>query len=536
MAETVEPHGHREGGAHRRRRAPGRRASSRSLLAAVVLGCLVTVGSSAPVRRQPPSRPVKAAALRPGVHGIASRAAAPRPEGTSAWRLTRPALGRQIEGYATTSSGLPGATVALRVSTSERSYQVSAYRLGAYRHGTGRLVWQSGPLPGLKQPGPSFSDPEQRTVVARWHTTAVVATSGWVPGLYVFKLTTSSGWQAHIPYVVSSPSTRSRVVVVVPVTTWQAYNDWGGYSLYRAPPGDRPSSTVSFDRPYPPPGADEMEFGALPVVVEAERTGVPVAYLTNLDLDRRPDALQGARAYVSTGHDEYWTPTMRRRVETARDQGVTLLFLGANTLYWRIRLADAGGRADRLVTGYRTDPTLDPVHGSRRTGMWRSVPPAQPENEVTGLRYQCFPVDAPFRVATPHWWGFAGTGVVRGTSFPHLVGVEADTVDPGPDTPRPLEVVADVSYSSGGVPTSAQAVYYTAASGAGVLDVGTLQWTCALDGGCRKARSPRTVRFVRRVTDTVLRAFAAGPAGRRHPAHDNVARFDLPTTGTAPTG
>ena len=94
----------------------------------------------------------------------------------------------------------------------------------------------------------------------------VVDTGGWEPGLYVFELRTRSGWQAHVPYVVSSPSTRGRVALVLPVTTWQAYNDWGGYSLYHGPPGDRRSWAVSFDRPYPAPGAGEMRFGAVPVV------------------------------------------------------------------------------------------------------------------------------------------------------------------------------------------------------------------------------------------------------------------------------
>jgi hypothetical protein len=261
-----------------------------------------------------------------------------------------------------------------------------------------------------------------------------------------------------------------------------------------------------------------------------------VAYLTNVALDRRPDALSGARAYVSVGHDEYWTPAMRLRVQAARDSGVNLLFLGANTMYWRIRLADADLRAGRLVTGYRTDAALDPEPEPRRTGLWRAVPPARPESELTGLRYECFPVDEPFRVVSPHWWGFAGTGVARGTSFPHLVGVEADRVYPVPGTPRPLQVLADVGYSCGGVPTSAEAVYYTTPSGAGVLDVGTLQWTCALEGRCQSARSPRTVAFVRRVTATVLRDFAAGPAGPRHPAHDNLARFDLPLVDQVPGG
>jgi hypothetical protein len=51
---------------------------------------------------------------------------------------------------------------------------------------------------------------------------------------------------------------------------------------------------------------------------------------------------------------------------------------------------------------------------------------------------------------------------------------------------------------------------------------------------CPAAISPRAVRFVRRVTATVLRDFARGPAGRRHPAHDNVRSFDLPATNQVP--
>ena len=447
---------------------------------------------------------------------------------------TRPATDGQIEGYATTSSGLPGAQVALRVSTRAPSYRVRGYRIGGYRHAAGLLVWRSRRLPGVRQPAATFADVTRRTVVAPWRTSVVVDTDGWQPGLYVFELRTRSGWQAHVPYVVSSPSTRGRVALVLPVTTWQAYNDWGGYSLYHGPPGDRRSWAVSFDRPYPAPGAGEMRFGAVPVVVAAERLGLPLAYLTSVDLARRPDALAGARAYVSTGHDEYWTPEARRRVAAARDAGTNLLFLGANTAYWRIRVADVGGRPGRLVTGYRGDAAEDPAPTGRRTGLWRDPPHPEPENTLTGMQYECFPVDEPFVVASPHWWGFAGTGVTRGTAFPHLVGVEADRVYPVPGTPRPLQVLASVRYPCRGVETSAQAAYYTAPSGAGVLAVGTLQWTCALEDHCALGRSRRTSRFVRQVTATVLREFARGPAGRRHPAHDNVARFDLPADNQVP--
>ena len=152
------------------------------LLAALLLGGLL-VGSCFGPAAPRPSTPHRAVSA--DQRGVASESTAPpalRPPGTSAWRLSRPALDRQIEGYATTSSGLPGARVALRVSTSEPSYRVRAYRIGAYRHGTGHLVWTSRLLPGARQPGPSFLDQEQRTVVAPWRTSVVAGTAGWDPG------------------------------------------------------------------------------------------------------------------------------------------------------------------------------------------------------------------------------------------------------------------------------------------------------------------------------------------------------------------
>jgi hypothetical protein len=450
--------------------------------------------------------------------------------GSSAWRLARPARDHQIEGYATTSSGVPGAPVALRVSTTARFFDVRAYRIGAYAGGDGRLVGGSSRLGGHVQAAPTFADHERRTVVARWRTDALVPTTGWAPGLYVFKLRASSGWQAQVPYVVTSLTSRGRVALVLPVTTWQAYNDWGGYSLYEGPTGDRRSWAVSFDRPYPPPGATEMGFGAVPVVVIAERLGIPLAYFTNIDVAREPGALRGARAYVSSGHDEYWSQEMRDRVEQARADGTNLVFLGANTMYWRVRLEDGG----RVVVGYRTDAAPDPAPSSTRSGLWREAAGAEPENTLTGMEYECFPVDAPFRVASPDWWGFAGTGTREGEELEHLVGIEADRVYPVPGTPRPLQVLAHAPYSCRGLPTSAQAVYYTTPSGAAVLDVGTLRWTCALVDRCPVDVTSRTVGFVQRVTATVLRDFARGPSARRHPAHDNVGDFDLPTANLVP--
>jgi hypothetical protein len=228
---------------------------------------------------------------------------------------------------------------------------------------------------------------------------------------------------------------------------------------------------------------------------------------------------------------------MRTAVEHARDHGTNLMFLGANTMYWKVRLASSRAGPRRTVVGYRTDAALDPArHNDPKdaTGLYRATPTG-PENQVTGMQYECFPVDAPYRVVSPHWWGYRGTHVRHGSEFAHLVGVEADRVYPTPSTPRPLQILSHVAYSCGGVGTSAQSSYYTTSSGSAVFAVGTLRWTCALVGRCRPYRfAPRTVRFVRQVTRTVLQTFAEGPAGSRHPARDNVDQFDLPSTNTVP--
>ena len=468
----------------------------------------------------------------------ARRGVTPSPaplRGSEAWRLRHRADG-QIEGYAAPVAGPPGTRVSLRVSTGEPSYHVEVYRIGAYRGGTGRRVWTSPRLLGERQAEPVMHPAETRTVVAPWHESLALDTSEFVPGVYLVKLVTRSGLQAAVPYVVTSPTVEGKVVVVAPVATWQAYNRWGGYSLYHGPEGDRRAWRVSFDRPYLGDGMGEVGFGIAPVAMAAERTRAPLAYLTDLDLHADPGALDGAEGYVSAGHDEYWTPEMRATVERARDHGTDLAFLGANTMYWRIRLEPSSLGPRRVVVGYRgdafEDPERDPV---RVTGRFRDAPAASSERGLVGMEYECFPVDADFRVASPRWWGFRGTGVRAGTAFPHLVGDEADRVYPGGGTPQPLQVLAHSPYTCGGVPTSAQATWYTARSGAGVFASGTLRWTCSLTPGCFGLPVPeRTRTFVQRVTQNLVTGFALGRAGARHPAQDDMSAYALPRENQVP--
>jgi hypothetical protein len=459
-----------------------------------------------------------------------------RLRGTSRWRLTRPAYAQEIEGFANPISVTPGQSFRLMVSTSAKTFRAYAYRIGGYRGGDGRLIWASRPVAGVLQPPPNLLAPT-RTVVARWSTSLTVPTRGWPAGFFLVKLVASTGFQAYVPFTVRSPSTRGRIVLAVPDMDWEAYNSWGDYDLYQAPPGGYRSWAVSFDRPNRAPGADQFLYNVLPVVVLAERLGLSLAYETDVDVSARADLLRGADGYVSLGHDEYWTVPERRHVTRARDAGTNLAFLSSNSVYWRVRLRSTPSGASRLVVAYKYDAsTADPLRYSRpgrTTGRWRDPPAADPENSLTGSLYECYPVDEPYRVSSPHWWGFRGTGVHAGTELPHLVGHEADRVYPVPSTPRPLQILSYVSYTCGGIPTSSESTYYTTRSGAGVIDFGTQRWTCALRYRCRGLTTADD-RFVRRVTSNVLRAFGRGPVGVAHPARDNVRRFWLPDVNQVP--
>lgn len=507
---------------------------------ALVVGAVTGCGSATPTGAgvagpltPPPSSSAPQGAGEQDGEAV-GRARDRRRRGSEAWRITRPSTDHQVEAYTTHASGLPGTRVGLKVSTTEGGYEVAAYRIGAYRGGTGAFVWESGFRRGRVQAPARLEPADTRTVVAPWTRDLTVDTSSWLPGFYVFTLRTPTGWQTQVPYVVTSPSARGTVALVSPVTTWQAYNAWGGYSLYEGPSGDRESWAVSFDRPYNgATGANDYRTAAIPIILRAERTGEPLSYFTNVDLHVRPGSLDGARGYVSMGHDEYWTPTMRAEVQRARDAGTNLAFLGANTMYWRVRLEDRPTGSARVVVGYRNSAHLDPwrdVRPAEATSRFRDAPVPRPEHDLLGVQYECYPVDVDLVVASPRWWGFRGTGVRRGHRVAGLIGPEADRVYPDDLLPRPLEVLGHTPYECRGVATTAQTVYYTSASGAGVFAAGTLRWGCALVDRCERPLGRRTADFVGVVTDNLVHGFARGPVGREHPARDNVEDFRLPTT------
>jgi hypothetical protein len=475
--------------------------------------------------------------------------------GTPNWRIGSTA-GKTpgLEVYADRISVRPGEQVGLYVQGSG-PVAVRALRMGDYGGAGARQVW-TGTLTASPQPTGTAMDgaiPDAggihgtHMVVAAWQRSGMVDTTGWPEGHYLLRLDAARA-SRYVPLTVRSAYARGRLLIVASAMTWQAYNKWGGGSLYDGDDGrfsDR-SLAVSFDRPY----ADGFGSGRFmtydePIVTLAERAGLPLAWATDYDLANDPGLMKGATGIVIGGHAEYWTGAMRDAVTSEVAAGANLAIFGANTAYWRVRLAgrqiglpgqpDRRDGRPRIIVGAKNaarDPLAARDPGGA-TARFRDAPAPRPEEALTGMRYDCFPAETSWTVVDPTWWGYAGADVRPGEKLDGVVGPEADRVYPVPTRPRPEEIVAYQVYSCGpSARTAHTGVYWAAASGAGVFTAGTMRWPCATVVGCTGVPGTRSAAVVSQVTTNVLTAFAQPLAGRQHPAIDNVAHFPLPLRAT----
>jgi hypothetical protein len=323
------------------------------------------------------------------------------------WEIRHLGAANAIMGYAGAASVLTGQSFPLFVSTTARGFRVSAFRLGWYGGAGARRVWQSGPVRARRQNRPSVTG-GTNTVRTDWDPVLEVPTDDWPAGTYLLRLDADSGAQRYVPVTVRSASTAGRVVIKNCVATWQAYNTWGGYDLYVGREGagqsyGSRSLAVSLDRPYDLNGAEMFLTYERNVVKLAEAMGLPLGYVTSMDIAADPGLLAGASALISPGHDEYWTPGERANVTAARDAGVNLAFLGANAMFRRTRLESGG----RLVTCYKTSYADDPLYGKDNalvTSDWREPPDPQPESSLIGTLY-----------GSPTWSASSTTGSIRPT-------------------------------------------------------------------------------------------------------------------------
>ncbi len=426
-----------------------------------------------------------------------------------------------------------GETVTIYATTKAPTFEAEAFRFGIYGGATGRRIWQAAaPIAGTDQAPPLIDPATNMRSCAHWTPSLTVQIGqDWTPGMYMFRLRAADGGATFVPLTVLDDR-RADVLVVSAITTWNAYNTYGGASLYEGDGGR--SKVVTFDRPYHASGSGHFFGGEYELVQLVESMGLDVAYTTNIDLHAHPEQIEagGYKAVISLAHDEYYSVPIRQALEAARDRGVNLLFLGANAGFRRIRLEPSEHGPHRLEVNYR-DPKEDPLLGTGDqelvTAEWRAAPAARPEASLIGNYYESNPVKADMVVVAPDSWIFAGTGLAAGDRFVDMVQNEYDRVTPEvPGTPPGIQVLCHSPLTCRGRASFADVTYYTAPSGAGVFATGTLWWERQLGPVCRDDAASHTDQcHIRRITANVLQAFVAGPAGLTHPAVSNLAELGI---------
>lgn len=449
-----------------------------------------------------------------------------RLEGAADWRIgaggTVPAddLGRQIAGYASATSVGLGGVIGFQVSTfPARPFTVSVYRLGDYGGLGARHLLDSPVLAGSAQPYPA-ADPATGKIACGWSRSwNLNVPRDWVSGAYLAAFTTDDGHRSYTPFVVRDDARTADFAVVLPFTTYQAYNQWPldgviGKSLYYgygrsggAVPDSAEASTiadphgfpvdyttrartVSFDRPYSGVGLPQRYDIDHEFVQWAERSGYDLVYATSNDLhDGRVDASRYS-ALVFPGHDEYWSAPMRAVAEAAVAGGRHLAYLAANNVYWHARFEPAAtdGAESRELTCYKTDGDPAP-DASGPTTLWRELGTggAQAEQSLIGVQFYGIPVETvPLVVCNAAHWFWQGSGVRDGDSIAGIVGGEADGLDhavPGP--PGAEQTILSVSpfqaLDAERRVRNQHTSLYRSRSGSLVFAAGTFNWTAALN-------------------------------------------------------
>lgn len=421
---------------------------------------------------------------------------------------------QRIWGYADRVSLAPGERLNVMLAGGPgeppRQVHLEVFRIGAGQAQT--LVWRS-------QPAPVVAHPATRSAAAvgpNWPVTfGGIDTSAWPPGCYSVDAVEEGTLTRDVKvaqWIVRNPARRGAVLVRLGTNTYQAYNDWGGHSLYPSDDDEARGVMVSYDRPTPPSFFEYDAYLVGWLEGLAPSLGGAVDYACNHDVHRDPAILDGYGLVISASHDEYWSKeefdAFERRIHR---QGRNVAFLGGNPAYYQVRYADlnaAPGEAPRgrQIVCYKDarDPILRrPIQGDPRllvTSLFRDGA-RRPETMLGGVAYQSWfdpagPLRVAYRVARTDHPFFEGTGWKVGDTAGDVVGYEWDNRDPEGDGKRlwdpqksliPELPLAGLRVLFTGHPTDvdgdpglAEAVYFRSKAGAQVFSAGSIRWAWGL--------------------------------------------------------
>jgi hypothetical protein len=354
---------------------------------------------------------------------------------------------KTVDGYASLTSVFPGEEIAFHIRNETWLSRIDIYRKGL----SDELVWSDlimevdGEVAGL--PATAYSDGCDWPAAYK-----LVIPDNCKTGVYVARLSTYNA-SNEVLFVVKSRNPGAGVLFSITSTTAQAYNPWGGKSLYPdIPPGADASPKVSFDRPG---GLDDFYWWEYDFLKWLEMNGMAVDFCTSIDLDRDPALLGRYRLLLSVGHDEYWSKQMRDNVESFRDRGGNIAFFSGNDCYWQIRFEDDY----RTIVCYK-DLGSDPVKDQTATVNWHADPVSRPGTSLMGVdfrkgggywsnRHDKKIELIGFTVTSADHWVFEGTNLKNGDTFgaaSYVLSNETDTVNTG--TPSNFVVLAEATLTN----------------------------------------------------------------------------------------
>ncbi len=368
-----------------------------------------------------------------------------------------------IDGYCFPRSAVPGGSLPLHVSTDAATFDVEIVREGATRD----VVWRAEGVRGQSHP-----TPDDAAVNGCGWPAALEIPIGedWRSGYYAVTLTAGEERADAFLVVRPGPGTpRAPMILVLATTTWNAYNDWGGPSLYTGGTQvsfERPLARGFLDKPEPmrrkmqpepdrealwyfewaePLGLSVWSGGAGWATWErdfvrwAESSGYELDVATSEDLEQHPEVLDGHRLFLSVGHDEYWSRGMRETLDAFTDAGGNAAIFSGNTCFWQVRF-DEGVRS---MTGFKYKADEDPVVGTPEehlvTGPWSDRRIGWPETRTIGLTfthggYSRYGLGVPagsgaYTVWRPEHWAFEGTDLRYGDELGRADAIVAYEVD-----------------------------------------------------------------------------------------------------------
>jgi YD repeat-containing protein len=489
--------------------------------------------------------------------------------GTTAWDLTN--YSENIGGFATQTSFNKGTAVPLKIArnvpASTTSVNINVYRMGYYGDLGGRLVHtRNNVVVNNNIACKPMDTATGKYDCSNWNTTYTIpATALPASGVYLAKLTTtdSAHLENYIFFVYRDDNRvpESKILYVLPTATYQAYNNWGGKSLYfdknggaNTVAGTPRAVKVSFDRPLDNAENEQNRFLGPDFYLLSwmERQGYDISYTDDYQAAANGAELRQHKIIVISGHSEYWSLEQFNNMLAARNAGVNIASFSANTAYWKGRYEDSG----HTFVEYKTvqgdgsggsgqitpnDPGPDGISGTaddalgldgiagtpddhpeNATTTFRDngapngdpgappggrVGPDMPENQLFGVMYvgdndsTSFPLTVPAKNANNEFSGdriWRNTGISQNTSTNIGQHIVGWEWDAVPATPQ------YASRQPAGVKRLTNTNVQTASDNSWILDEGRQRGTSPPTG------QPGTVNAVRYTASSGAQVFASG--------------------------